>query len=55
VAPFDPGRPSEIRAEFMQTAAFDDLRRRPGVEVTGDRTLLSRAPDWWTAWRQLYL
>ena len=55
VRPYDPGRPSEIRAEFMQTAAFDDYRRRPGLAVDGDRVLVSRAPDWWTAWTQLYL
>jgi D-amino peptidase len=55
VPPYDPGRPAEIRAEFMQTAAFDDYRRRPGLAVVDDRTLVSRAPDWLTAWRQLFL
>jgi D-amino peptidase len=55
VAPYDPGRPCEIRAEFMQTAAFDDHRRRPGLETVGDRTIVCRADDFWTAWRQLYL
>jgi D-amino peptidase len=55
VPPYDPGRPSEIRAEFMQTAVFDDYRRRPGLEVVDDRTLVSRASDWVTAWRQLFL
>ena len=29
VAPYEPGRPCEIRAEFIQTAAFDEYRRRP--------------------------
>jgi len=55
VAPYDPGRPCEIRAELTHTAAFDDVRRRPGLAVAGDRTLASRADDFWTAWRQLYL
>ncbi|HEY7199472.1 MAG TPA: M55 family metallopeptidase [Candidatus Dormibacteraeota bacterium] len=55
VRPYDPGRPAEIRAEFIQTGAFDDYRRRPGLDVVGDRTLASRAPDWWAAWRQLFL
>jgi D-amino peptidase len=55
VPPYDPGRPSELRAQFIQTGAFDDYRRRPGLEVVDDRTLVSRAPDWWSAWRQLYL
>ncbi|HXM57886.1 MAG TPA: M55 family metallopeptidase [Candidatus Dormibacteraeota bacterium] len=55
VPPYDPGRPAEIQAEFMQTAAFDEYRRRPGLDVVGDRTLVSRAPDWLAAWRQLFL
>ncbi|HSR24594.1 MAG TPA: M55 family metallopeptidase [Candidatus Eisenbacteria bacterium] len=55
VPPFDPGRPAEIRAQFMQTEAFDSYRRRPGLEVVDDRTLVSRAPDWLAAWRQLFL
>ena len=55
VPAYDPGRPAEIRAEFMQTAAFDEYRRRPGLDVVGDRTLVSRAPDWLSAWRQLFL
>ena len=55
VPPYGPGRPAEIRAQFMQTEAFDGYRRRPGLEVVDDRTLVSRAPDWLTAWRQLFL
>lgn len=55
VAPYDPGRPCEIRAEFVNTAAFDDYRRRVGVEVSGERRVVSRAGDFWSAWRQLYL
>jgi D-amino peptidase len=55
VAPYDPGRPCEIRAEFVNTAAFDDYRRRAGVEAVGERAVVSRAGDFWTAWRQLYL
>jgi D-amino peptidase len=55
VAPYDPGRPCEIRVEFTNTAAFDDYRQRRGLDVAGDRLLTSRATDWWTAWRQLFL
>jgi len=55
VRPYDPGRPCEIRAEFINTAVYDDYRRRPGLEPDGDRALVSRAGDFWTAWRQLYL
>jgi D-amino peptidase len=55
VAPYDPGRPCEIRVQFTQTAAFDDFRKKPGLEAVGDRLLVSRSDDWWTAWRQLFL
>jgi D-amino peptidase len=55
VAPYDPGRPCEIRAEYIQTDAFDGYRRHAGIEVAGDRTLVSRAADFWAAWRQLFL
>ena len=55
VAPYDPGRPCEIRVQFTNTGAFDDYRRRPGLEVAGDRLLTSTAGDWLAAWRQLFL
>jgi D-amino peptidase len=55
VVPYDPGRPCEIRAEFIQTAAFDEYRRRPPLMEVGDRALVSSAGDFWTSWRQLYL
>jgi D-amino peptidase len=55
VPAYDPGRPSEIRVQFTQTSAFDEYRRRPGLEVVDDRTLVSRGPDWLTAWRSLFL
>jgi D-amino peptidase len=54
VKPFDPGRPSEIEVEFIVTDAVDRLRRRPGVEVKGERRVVSRADDWWTAWQQFF-
>jgi D-amino peptidase len=55
VPPYDPGRPAEIRVELTHTGAFDEYRRRPGVEAVGDRLVVSSGPDWWTAWRRLYL
>lgn len=55
VPPYDPGRPCEIRVEFVHTAALDEYGRRAGTEVVGERTLVSRGPDWWAAWRQLFL
>ena len=29
-------------------------RYRSGVEIVDPRTIVSRADDWWTAWRQFY-
>ena len=54
VAPYDPGKPCEIRAEFKWTGPAEKLRRRAGVEILGPRTVVSRADDWWTAWQQFY-
>ena len=54
VAPWDPGRPCEIRAEFKNTEAPDKLRFRPGVERVDDRTIVSRAETWWEAWKQYF-
>jgi D-amino peptidase len=55
VEPYDPGHPCEIRVEYMVTTAPEKLRNRPGVELVDGRTIVSRADDWWTAWRQFYL
>jgi D-amino peptidase len=52
--PYDPGRPCEIRVEYMRTNLVDALRYRPGVEILNGREIVSRADDWWTAWRQFY-
>jgi D-amino peptidase len=49
--PYDPGRPCEIEVLFQNTRAFDDFRRRPGVEVVGERRIVVSGPDWWTAWK----
>jgi D-amino peptidase len=54
IAPYDPGRPCEIRVEFMTTNAADEYRRKPAVEAVGDMEIVSRADDWWTAWRQFF-
>lgn len=56
VAPYDPGRPCEIRVEFNMTSALDDeYRRKPGVEVVNSREIVCRADDWWTAWQRFFL
>jgi D-amino peptidase len=54
VAPYDPGRPAEVKAEFKNTTEPDRLRFRPGVERIDDRTIVSRADTWWAAWKQFY-
>jgi D-amino peptidase len=55
VQPYDPGRPVEIEVQFLTPSEVDKYRGRQGVEVTGPESIVSRAADWWTAWRQLYL
>ena len=54
VAPYDPGKPCEIRVEFKGTDPADKLRFRPGVERIDDRTVVSRADTWWEAWQQYF-
>jgi D-amino peptidase len=54
VEPYDPGRPCEITIDFNVTKELEKYRHRPGVEITAPRRLVSRADDWWTAWRQFY-
>lgn len=55
VPPYDPGRPAEIRVEFKNTREPKRLRGRSGIELLDTRTVVSRADDWWTAWRQFFL
>jgi D-amino peptidase len=52
--PYDPGRPAEIKVEFKNTSDPAKLAARGGVEVLDARTIVSRADDWWTAWRQFF-
>ena len=54
VAPYDPGRPCEVTVEFKDTDKPRKLARRPGVELVGPRTIVSRADDWWAAWQQFF-
>jgi D-amino peptidase len=54
VAPYDPGRPSEIKVELAQPDHAEPFRHRPGIEMIDGRTILSRADDWWSAWKQMY-
>jgi D-amino peptidase len=54
VPPYDPGSPCEIRVVFHHTDGVDGYRAKPAVEVVGPREIVSRADDWWTAWRQFF-
>jgi D-amino peptidase len=55
VPAYDPGRPCEVVVELASPDHTDPFRSKRGVEVTEPRAVTSRADDWWTAWRQLYL
>jgi D-amino peptidase len=54
VAPYDPGRPAEIRVEYKNTAEVDKVRGKRDVEVVDDRTIVVRADEWWSAWRGFF-
>jgi D-amino peptidase len=52
--PFAPGRPCEIEVHFAAPELLEPYRHRWGVDVTGPMTMVSRADDWWSAWRQFF-
>ena len=54
VAPYDPGRPCEVKVEYKHTTAARQMRFQHGVEFLDDRTIVSKADDWWTAWKQFF-
>ncbi|MGB2874383.1 MAG: M55 family metallopeptidase [Gaiellaceae bacterium] len=54
VEPYDPGKPCEIKVEYKWTGPVSKLRYRAGIEILDPRTIVSRADDWWTAWRQFF-
>jgi D-amino peptidase len=54
VEPYDPGSPCEIEVELTSTDAADAYRHKQGVEIVEPRKVVSRADDWWTAWRQFF-
>src|ERR687887_2457811 len=54
VAPYDPGKPCEVKVEYKGTSTPQKLRFQAGVEILDDRTIVSRADDWGTAWKQFF-
>ncbi len=54
VAPYDPGQPCEIEVEYTRSNLVEPYRHRHGVKVLDGRRIVSRADDWWTAWKQFY-
>ncbi len=54
VPPYDPGKPCEVKVEYKSTSSPQKLRYQHGVEIIDDRTIVSRADDWWSAWKQFF-
>jgi D-amino peptidase len=54
VAPYVPGRPCEIKVQYGSPDLVEKYRHRPEIEIVDPRTIVSRADDWWTAWKQFY-
>ena len=54
VPPYDPGKPCEVRVELATPDHSEQFRHHPVVEIVDGRTIVSKADDWWTAWRQFY-
>src|SRR6476661_3421391 len=54
VPAYDPGKPCEITVDFNTSDHVEKLRFRAGVEITEPRQIVSRADDWWTAWKQFF-
>lgn len=54
VRPYNPGNPCEITVEFVSPDRLEPYRHKRGIEVTGSRKLVSRADDWWSAWKQFW-
>jgi D-amino peptidase len=54
VEPYDPGKPCEVKVEYQSSQPPQQLRFQPGIELLDDRTIVSRADDWWSAWKQFF-
>jgi D-amino peptidase len=54
VAPYDPGKPSEIEIVFTTPDRLQEYANRKGVEVTSPSSLVVRGDDWWSAWSSFF-
>lgn len=54
VAPYDPGRPSEIVVEVVSPDKAERFIHKHGVEALDTRKIVSRGPDWHSAWKQFW-
>jgi D-amino peptidase len=54
VPAYDPGKPCEVKVEYKSTGPPQKLRYQSGVDIIDDRTIVSRADDWWSAWKQFF-
>ena len=54
VPPYRLESPVEIEVDFSTSDQVEAYRWRGGVEVVGPRQIVSRADDWWTAWKQFF-
>ena len=54
VPPYDPGKPCEVVAVLGAPDLAERYRYRRGIELLDGVTVVSRAEDWWTAWRQFF-
>jgi D-amino peptidase len=54
VAPYDPGKPSEIEIRFTTPDRLQEYANRKAVEVTSPSSLVVRGDDWWSAWSSFF-
>jgi D-amino peptidase len=55
VEPYRVTSPCEIEVELASSDLTDTYKNRTGIELKDPRTIVSKADDWWTAWKQVYL
>lgn len=52
--PYVPDRPTTISVDLGSVESANDFKGRPGVEIESPLRVVSRAPDWMTAWDQIW-